>query len=172
MIFKNTRLRLIVLSVIALLLLGFLGFDLYNIRAKNDTTSKLLTLADQEAEEKILVQSIRLIQNNAREDIEAFEGIVLSDDGVVRMIESVERAGQSLGLETEIISVEKTGEETLDNPQKIRLVIESNGLWAATFSYLRAIESLPHRVMIEKVDFSKGKDVWHSRIALSLYLFK
>lgn len=148
------------------MLMAFLLLDIYNIRAKNKETSRLLNQADEAAEVGVLVQSIRLIQNNAREDLEAFEELALSDSKIVPLIESIEKAGQSLGVKTEIASVEKT-----DEPQQLNLIIETEGSWAGTLSFLKAIESLPHRVMVKSVNVSKDESLWSATIALSLYLF-
>ena len=56
-------------------------------------------------------------------------------------------------------------------PDIIRIVIEAQGSWAPTLSFLHAIESLPHRVMIDESSLSKVEDDWRLRTTLSLHSF-
>ena len=171
MMIKNSKFTLIFLSVAAFIILAFLLLDLYNIRSKNKETSRLLNIADQAAEEEVLVQSIRTIQNSAKGDLEAFEKAVLSEDKLVPLIESIEGAARLLGVDLEISSVEEAGEATADEPQKLDIVLVGKGSWASVFSFLKALESLPHRVMINKTTLSKGESLWNTTIFLSLYMF-
>src|SRR3989344_4555708 len=100
MIFKNSKLLLIILSFISVILLATLIMGTYNIRVKNKEASELLNLADEAAEAKILSQSVRMIQKNAAEDIAAFDSLTLSGGNLVPLIEDIEGAGQTLGLDT------------------------------------------------------------------------
>jgi Tfp pilus assembly protein PilO len=171
MIFKNTKLALIIFSFLALVLAISLSFDIYNIRAENKETSNLLNVADQVAEERVLIQSIKVAQNNAKEDITALNNLVLTTDKLVPTIESIEEAGRALGLEVEIISVAQIANTRAGQPQKINLVIEADGSWSGAISFLYALESLPHRVIIDETNFTKREDGWHARITLALYSF-
>ena len=171
MIFRNSKLLLTILALVSVMLLATLTLGVYSIRAKNKNVPKLLNLADQAAEMKILVQSVRMIQNDAREDIKAFDNFVFSDDKLVLLIESIEGAGQALGLDTNIVSVGKIEDEKSVTPDIVRIVTETQGPWAPTLSFLRAIESLPHRILIEESSLSRVEVGWRSRIILSLYSF-
>ena len=161
---------LITLSLISVVLITVLILGIYNIRLKNEETSKLLNLVDEASEKETLSQSIRIMQNTAAADIKAFDNIVLSNDRLVPLIESIEKSGRALGLDLEILSVVKVeGADSIGLLHIIRIVIETQGSWAQTLSFLRIIESLPHRVLIDESNFSKQGDGWHSRIVLSLY---
>ncbi|MDO8569626.1 MAG: hypothetical protein Q7R89_02525 [bacterium] len=185
MIFKNSKLLLIILSFISIILLAVLIWETYNIQLKNKEASELLSLADQDAEAELLAQSIRMIQNNAATDIAAFDSLTLSDTNLVPLIESIEGAGQILGLDTNILSVEKIEDKKSVETDIVRIAIETRGSWAPTLSFLRAIESLPHRVMIDESNLSRDEigpasprqggagdgASWRLKIVLSLYSF-
>jgi Tfp pilus assembly protein PilO len=171
MIFNNSKLLLVVSALVSAVLLAVLVLGVYKIEAKNKKTSELLILADHAAEIKILEQSVRIIQNNASEDLELFESFVLSDDKLVSLIESIEGAGGRLNLETSILSVAEVKEKNPVAPKIIRITMETRGSWSGTLSFLRAIESLPQRVIIDESNLSREEVGWRSRIVLSLYSF-
>ena len=85
---------------------------------------------------------------------------------------------RALGLDTSIVSVSKIEDKKSVEPDIIRIVMETRGSWVQTFSFLSAIESLPHRVMIEELGLSRveaspaGNGAsWRLRTVLSLYSF-
>ena len=171
MIFKNSKLFLVILLLTSVLLVAILIFEIYNIQFQNRETSELINLADQDTKIGVLAQSIRIQQNNVVEDIRVFDGLLLSNDKLVSLIETIEEAGRTFDLDTDIVSVEKIEDKKATEPDIIRITIETRGAWAPTFSFARAIESLPHRVMINGLDLSKDEDDWRLKIILSLYLF-
>lgn len=178
MTFNNSKLLLAALSLVSIILLAVLILGTYNIQLKNKEASELLNLADEVAETKILSQSIRMMQSNSAEDIAAFDSLTLSGDNLVPLIEDIEGAGQTLGLDTKIISVGKIEDKKSVEPDIIRIVAETQGPWAPTLSFLRAIESLPHRVMIDESSLSRNEigpasdgASWRLKIVLSLYSF-
>ena len=71
MISNHSKSLLVILSLISTVLLAVLVLGVYDIRAKNKETSELLNLADHAAESATLAQSIRTIQNEAEQDLEA-----------------------------------------------------------------------------------------------------
>lgn len=171
MILKNSKILLVVLSLISLILLSVLVLGVYNIRFKNKETSELLNLADNAARIGVLVQSIRAAQNDAALDIEAFDKMVLAGDKIVPLIESIEGAGRALNLDTSILSVGKVEDKKSTSPSLVRIVMEARGSWAQNLAFLRAIESLPHRVLLDEASLSKEDTGWRSRIILSLHSF-
>lgn len=171
MILKNSKIFLVTLSLIALVFLASVIFGIYDIKTKNKETSELLNEADRTSETGDLAQSIRTIQMSAEEDLITFEKIVLTNDKLVPLIESVELAGRELGLETKVVSVGKIEDKKPEEPSMIRMVLEVVGPWAETVSFLRAIESLPHRVIIDEASLSEVDVNWRLRITLSLHSF-
>lgn len=168
---NNSKLFLTILSLLSIVLLVVLILDTYNIRIQNRETSELFNSADRAAETRTLVQSTRLLQSNAAEDLATFDRMTLSGDKLVPLIESIEGAGRALGLKVNIVSVGSMENVKSEGLNTIRIVLNVQGSWASTLSFLRAIESLPHRVMIEESSFSKEDIGWRSRIILALYSF-
>lgn len=171
MIFNNSKVTLAILALVSAVLLTVLILGAYKVQLKNKEASELLNLANQAAEARILAQSIRTAQNDAAEDIAAFDRLALSSDKLVPLIESIEKAGRRLDLDTRIVSVGKMEDKKSVEPDIIRVVMETQGSWPRTLSFLHAIESLPHRVMMEETSLSRVGSGWRLRIVLALYSF-
>ncbi|KKT94777.1 MAG: hypothetical protein UW97_C0033G0001, partial [Parcubacteria group bacterium GW2011_GWA2_45_15] len=92
---NNSTLPLITLTFISVVLLVVLILGAYNIQSKNQKIPKLLNLADEAVESRALAQSIRVLQNNAAEDLAAFDSLTLSDDKLVPLIEDIEGMGRA-----------------------------------------------------------------------------
>ena len=87
------------------------------------------------------------------------------------LIENIEGTGQELGLDIKILSVDRVENKKSDEPPVFTIVTETSGTWAATFSFLSALEQLPALVMFDQLNLSKGELGWQARIVLSLHSF-
>ena len=166
---RNSTVTAILLSVGALALVALLVLSIYYIRVENKKTAELLHAIDTSEAQGLLLQSVRALKSSAGREIEAFEKLVLSADNIVPVIETLEQSGRGLGLDTAITSVT---EEKLGEMAVMRLSIQSEGEWVEHFSFLRAVESLPYRVIFEEVSFIRSGTTWESRFSILLPLFK
>lgn len=171
MILKNSKSLLVVLSFVSMALLALIAFGIYDIKIKRQEVSRLRDQSDRIISITTLARSVKVIQNEVATDIKAFNGLLLVGDKLVSLIEDIEGIGRKLGLDANILSVGKVGDSQSGGPNIIRIVLETQGSWAETLSFLRTIEHLPHRVVIDELSFSKEEAAWHSRIVFSLYSF-
>lgn len=171
MISHTSKSALAALVAISLILLSVFIFGVYDIRTNNRETIELLSAADEASEMRTNAQFIRMMRNNLAGDIRAFEEIVLTSSKLVSLIETIESTGRALGLELEIVSVNEMQDRRARGPKTIRIELEAKGSWASASSFVRAMESLPHRVIMEEVNLSKEDTVWHLRMAISIFSF-
>lgn len=171
MITKRSRIFVATLSLVSLVLLSALVFGIYDIKTKNKKISLLLSEADRTSETGKLAQSIKTIKTNAGEDLTTFDEIVFTNEKLVPLIENIESTGRSFKLETKIVSVGKIEDKNAVEPDLIRIVLETQGAWAETFVFLRAIESLPQRVMIDDSSLSEVDVNWRLRMTLAIHSF-
>lgn len=168
---NNSKVRFSILSIIALALLVLLVVDVWKMNKENAETARLMALSAEVEAKANTAQTIHSLQTSASEEVRAFENLTLTNERLVPLIESVESVGRALGLDLEITSVEKKQEGEDAGPQRIRMVVEASGTWSGVFSLVKAVEALPHRVMLENVTLTKGEDDWNTMISLSLYSF-
>jgi hypothetical protein len=165
MISLNTKLRLLLASVGVIVLLGLLCFALYRLKVENTETVRLENLAEDVEKKEETVRMVRELRDKFKEDIAALEALG-SSDSLLPTIENIEAAGETLGLSTEIASVERESEE--GKAQAIRIIVESTGSWKANFLLLKSLEALPQKVNIGSVYLSKFESLWRSNIELTL----
>lgn len=169
---KSSKPILIVLLLVFLALVAALIFGIHDIRTKNTEISRLVNEADRAAETENLIQSIKEFQSEASEDLTTFDSTVFTDDKLVPLIDKIEGLGRSLGLETRIASVSEVEDKKSAEPKIIKIVIETTeGSWSSTLAFLKTIENLPHRVMVEEASASKETDSWRLRMTVSLHSF-
>lgn len=172
---KNTLTILITVSITALLLALLLVYGVYDIRKKNQKTSELLQQADKIAHEDVEFQSIRSVLGGIKEDIEEFNKFTLTEPGVVPMVEKIESAGRKLGLETNTTSISVAKPDgaasSTEGVKKIKIVVETKGTESATLTFLRSLESLPYRIMIDESSIIQEEGGWRSRTSFAVYTF-
>lgn len=167
----NTQIRLISLSLVALALLAFIALNWLKIKNENLETTQILIASGATEKAQREAQTIRNIQISAADDLEAFEKIILTDEKLVPLIENIEETSRILRLDLEITSVEKSLESE-GEPQIIRMAINVEGAWSDIYNFLKAIESLPYRIMIEQVSLEKSGTKWSETLSFSIHSFK
>jgi len=169
---------LYILGVLAVILLGVLVDGIYEIRIENQNISQIINQADEADKESTLAGSIRSIKNDYQKQIKEITALLVHSDDIVPLIDSVEKLGKDMGLNTKTSSVvqDKTNAKEIKYPLIVHINIETEGSWAGSMRYLYALENLPANISIDSVDLTlndsiKNK-VWRSNIAFSIYTFK
>ncbi len=168
---STTTVRLITLSIVAFALLAFITFSIWKVGKENAETARLANLLEESEVRTNTLQSIQALQISLGSEIEAFEKLTLTNERLVPLIESIENVGRTLKLDLSILSVEKKEGVEGDAFPKIRITIDAQGAWNGVFSLVEAIETLPYRVMIERVTLIKKDLDWSTMIILSLHSF-
>jgi hypothetical protein len=169
---KNTKYLLLSLSLIALVLLGALVYGTYRINGYVIKTEEMLRLADESVQADILAHALRVLQNESSQELTALEDFTLSESELVLFVENVEATGRELALETEIASIIKTEDKKGIEPTIIKLTVETTGSWSNSVTFLRAIENMPYRLIIDEASLDKEEQHWRTRVVMSVHLFK
>ena len=145
--------------------------SIYSIRGKNNETSKLLNTSREADTIEVRAKAVRALRSELTEEFEIFKELILSEDKIVDLIEIIEGAGVSLGVETKVVSVAKVDAKN-QSPKVIKMIVETNGSWPLTLAMSQALEGLPYKVTVEEVSINKEGSEWSSRTALLLNYFK
>lgn len=167
---SSTQFFLITLGIIFFVLSAILSWGIYKIETNESETQALIQRVDTRAHDDLLIQTLRNARSSAPAEVEAFEKAVLKEKDLVRLIESLEAKGRSLGLKVETLSVDKV-EGKSGEPDQIKITIQTDGAWSAGNVFLHVIETLPYRVMISDLSTAKAETGWHSKISFLLYVF-
>ncbi len=153
-------------------LIGVLVFGIYDIKKKNAEVSRIVNETDLKSQNEKIIESIKTLRENNTADLLAFEAIVFTNDQLVPLIESIEGVGRALGLVTKIVSVSELDDKKTSEPKLIKISIETTkGSWSSTLAFLKAMENLPHRVLIDETALSKEGTDWRLRMTVSLHAF-
>jgi len=170
---KNSKLTLIALGSAVLLTLAVFIFALRYLENKNE---KILSQNEEVNEllvEKSLAESLTTLEKTSGPELQAFEALVLTEQGLVPLIEDLEGKGRNLGLDLEVVSVDKEKSESLpEGVEILKIAIKAQGSWSSTYALLKSIESLPHLVTFDKVNFHKEGGSWNLEVAFSTHIFK
>ena len=175
---SSTKTLLILPSLLTLVLLGTFVYEISYIKAKNQNTAvlqgQILALSESDNQ----VQVLHSIQKTYSTELAALEKIALTKDNLVTFLELAERTGKNLGLETKITAVNldqgtKTSKSKNSNKNDtVHIQIESDGLWANSLVFVRALESLPYQVHIDNLTLTlRESKLWHLSATLTLYSF-
>ena len=168
---KNSYTATIFFSAAALVLFGLLGWSFYHIAGEHRQSVEYLRQEGESAAEERAFQALRRIQTSAEEDLAAFESAVFSQDKLLPVIEPLENAGRTLGLKTEISSVEKTLPDA--GPLGFLISIDSEGSWKGAFAFLQAVENLPYRVVFKEASLAKKKEgPWRAYFTIFMPAFE
>lgn len=165
---NNSKTLLVFLLIVFAGLSAVLVSGVYTIRVKNEKTFRLIAQAESAMETEALIHSIKSAQNQAQDVLADFEEIVFSEEELVYLIESIEDAGDSLNLDTNIVSVDQILEGP---PHEVRIVLETRGAWSSTTSFLKAMENLPTITSISNTNLTKENEGWRLRMDLIIYSF-
>src|SRR3989344_6641133 len=168
---KNSRLTMIIMVPAVLIFVALFIASIYSIRGKSKEASKLLNTSREAETIEVRAKAVRALRSELTEEFEIFKELVLSEDKIVDLIEIIEGAGVSLGVETKVISVAKVDAKN-QSPKVIKMIVETNGSWPLTLAMSQALESLPYKVTVEEVSINKDGGEWSSRTALLLNYFK
>ncbi len=184
---SKNKLLLYILGVLAVILLGILIFGVYIIRIENQNISQITNQADEAANESTLAGSVRSIKNIYQKQIDKILVLLVHSDDLVPLIDSVERLGKDMGLDTKTVSVvqDKISTKGIKYPLIVHINTETEGSWGNSMRYLQALENLPTNITIENASLSLNNStndsdkntktlnrVWRLNVTFAINIFK
>ena len=183
---KSFKKILIFLAVIAVAFIALFYFVYADIKSKNEKVSVLeASLSQQDDKQGYVLSTKRTIQSLS-DDLTQVNSSIVSTDGDVKFIESLEALARKNGLTIEIQSL--TLDDTTLNSDSITILnikAKTTGGWNGMYTFLADIESLPLKVRVSRFDLanaqadSVGVDkkasssgVWQGLIDMSVLKYK
>ncbi|MBX4200134.1 hypothetical protein KW790_01585 [Candidatus Parcubacteria bacterium] len=169
-----------------LLLIGLLGvfvYGVYIVNNKQKQVEMLQSEAGSGSKGDTLIQALKTIQNNDRDELLALNDLIITKESLVTLLELIEKTAKDLGLDIKVNSLQGTEKTTKASPSPtVNVSLTTTGSWISSITFVHAIESLPYRVIIDTTDMStsvglveegkKSSPVWRSSYQLTLYSSK
>lgn len=150
---------LIILSILSLgALFGYWYFYKTIVAIKADTLSMQEDSAEKQGQD-IHLQSVKQLLVDSTADRAEAARYVVGQDAVVSFIKTIEGLAKSQGL-----SVRTTGVSVFELAtssklyENVRLDVETSGSWQRNYRFLTLIESLPYKLIFNRVEFRLNEE--------------
>lgn len=164
----STSLRTIIMSTIALVIFGGLGYEIFLVKNAEADIKQALTAADTKIGTDSRTRGILSIQNNSKEDLQVIDKAIITKSELVNVIDNLEKTGRGLGLTIAISSITSDASKNTTTPQNVRISVEATGKWFDNMTFLKLLENLPYKISIERADMGSAGEVWHTSSVLRL----
>ena len=174
----STKSLLVFSTLLILVALLGVGYELYAIQSKSQATNDLAVQAGAGAAGEKLVADLKSLQVEHAADIQALDAVALKRENLASFLDLVERTGTAVGVKSNIESVSVDQNKSASTTEsRVHVTVTSDGSWPQALMYVHAIESLPYRISVDNVTLGLSNDqksgvVWRSSITLSLTAFK
>lgn len=159
----NALTRTIVVGLICLILLGVVGYELYFIKGADTAVRSAIEKADEQIGNDSRARSIVYLQNNSVEELKIADEAILTKEELVTFVESLENMGREIGLSITISSIVKEGNKvSTSTPEVVRVAVDAKGPWEESIHFINLLENLPHKIYIDKLDFTTDAGEWRS----------
>lgn len=160
--YKSSKIILIILCILVIVIFVACYFVYGDIKNKNENYNFILhDLSFQNDKQDYLASKLKMVDDMGTE-INAVDNSIISKNGEVGFIESLESLARENGLSIEISSL------TLDNSVNLasssinvfNIKAKTEGSWYGNYVFLSRLESLPFKVKINMVGLTdSSKDV-------------
>jgi hypothetical protein len=155
---KNLKKILVILGIILIGLAVLCYFEFIDIKNKNENISYLDNQLSSQANKQELASSMDLIIKNSQPSIDLVDSSIVSSDGDVTFIESLESLAKTDGLNIGIDSLVITDDKSLtsNNMSFFNIKANTSGSWSGTYLFLAQLESLPIKLKVNKFSFTNA----------------
>lgn len=156
----KTSQLLIIAAVIAA---AFVGAYVYATEHIAGLTKETAALRENIVNQQITYQHAENLQKaiqSAADQKVKIAGYFLPAGGAIDFISTLEQTAGSFGLtyNTQSISEESTDELAPQNKELLHVTFSARGSWSKVMRLLKAIESLPYGLRVDKVDLDTSAD--------------
>lgn len=161
---------------------GALGYALYSFDAQNRSVIALASDLEKFERADKQLSSTRSTLNQAEPDLGKMEGYYIAADGVADFVSRIEALAREnrLSIEVEGLEAKEVDKQTKGFQEKLMLRIETNGSWLDTYRFLRLVELLPYKAVLESVSVARSDErqasstaaVWKGHFLLGVVKLK
>lgn len=161
---NSSKYRNIIFILILPCLLIFVGyFFLYKQLVKmSGENAQLLEYIASASSREVYTSNIQKQLQNSDADIKKIESAIVPSGDVVSFIEELESVAKANGL---VIKNDSITEEQESNSKQastttsfLKIKSQIGGSWEGTYKFIAELESLPHKVRINSINFGSSGD--------------
>lgn len=159
--------RIVIVSLITLIFTAALVYEVYLISSTQGELNNTTTSTDEEIESDRRAKSIIELQKESKTELAIVDEVLLTKSDLVELVEKLEKTGRDLGLIVSISSITNDSKtSSSQNPETVRISIETRGAWAQNLKFVRLVETLPHKFAIDRLDLNFDGQDWRTLVNL------
>lgn len=171
---SQTIVSLIISAVAVLVAVGGFWFLYNNIESQSSViSSKLQAIYDETSSAKLLKANRELVASTETERLQLLNHLV-SSDGIVEFIESLEKLGPKTGSTVSISSInsEDDSAKPAGSVTLVRALVRATGSWGGSMKMISLLENLPYEVNFDRVRIHSQGKAWEMTFELQTYKIK
>lgn len=145
----------------------------------NESVAQVMADIDVQTTKKADDRALKSILESTKEDREKIDTYLLSEDGLVQFIETIENLGGISGTEVTTSSVNVVEDKDSKNTEYLTMRISVIGSFANTMHFVSLVENVPHQVSINQIrsvvvsnEEKKGPINWNTEFELEVLKLK
>lgn len=158
----NSHIVILIILIMAIFAASYFIYKTISIKGQHvaDLLNEDTQKSSQEREIKNLANSLSTLKEQSQE----IDAHLVSSDGEVNFINTLENAAKNQNLEA------LTSQVSIDSPKSLKLKaleylvlkIEVNGDWNGIYKFMSIFPNLPYKINIDQAEISlSDKGVWH-----------
>lgn len=168
----KTKDIILVLGVTILLLLAGVVWEIWITSKYKAETIAATASAQSRLGSDVWSRNVKEIQGEFGVETEVLHAAAITRPGLATLVELLESTGKDMGLSVTIVSVKnESDKDPVNKPHNVRITIETRGGWSGSLAFVRLLQSLPHKTMIESTSLSRQEGGWKSSSVIKIVAF-
>jgi hypothetical protein len=167
----SSKSRIIYLSFAVAILGGALTLLLLRISEARVQASEAYAEALSLTGNDSWTKGVKMIRSESTGDLATLGDVSITQPELIGLIESLEEIGKKMGLKVTFSSIasEATGSST--TPTTVKMVVDTEGAWAASLAFVNLLQNLPVKSSIEGTSINLSKQVWRTGTTFRVTVF-
>ncbi|MEX1120220.1 MAG: type 4a pilus biogenesis protein PilO [Candidatus Paceibacterota bacterium] len=154
--FSNTHIKLIITALATLAMVIVYTALFLSIKNKNNQISILENQVDIEVRKDQRLHSIKQVISDVGEEIKRVDTYLISEDGVVELLEDLESLGRTVGVTVGVNSVSVDKADAGLPYELLRIDFVARGGWRNIIQLVSLLETFPRGLTIERMHIERS----------------
>jgi hypothetical protein len=171
---KSLKIILEVLCVIVVVIFVFTYFIYNDIRQKNKNYSLFTKDLNFQNTKKDYLDSSQKTIDSISLELNEINSSIVSKEGEVQFIETLESLAKRTGLGIEINSLVFDANSTSNSVDILKVKAQTNGSWIDSYKFIKLLESMPFKIKINKLNLIHilSENNWQTTFEIDVLKYK
>lgn len=155
---KSSKTIRAVIILVLILILTIAAYALFfgEIRETNRAISLQRDSISGASKQELGLKALQSVLEATQEKRDALQNYIVTENGIVSFLESIESLEEQTGAAIEVRSIEKSTDKDSVFVEELSLNIRAKGSWEDVYYTFLLLEALPYKTRIDQIQFSKS----------------